>query len=94
MATQLPISLLKLVYPLQEPNLKRTKPLQVLCLGLGRTGTDSLRTALYELGYNEVYHGFRAVEEAHVGQVIQWVRLGRGIGYRKLFLSLTLCFCV
>lgn len=34
----------------------RTVPLQVLCLGLGRTGTNSLRHALFTLGYHDVYH--------------------------------------
>jgi len=32
--------------------------MQVLCLGLSRSGTDSLRTALLMLGYRDVYHGF------------------------------------
>lgn len=32
--------------------------MKVLALGLSRTGTDSLRTALSILGYRGVYHGF------------------------------------
>lgn len=35
---------------------KRTKPLEVLVLGQSRTGTTSVRAALYELGYDDVYH--------------------------------------
>jgi len=31
-------------------------PMQVLCLGLSRTGTVSLRQALFDLGYSDVYH--------------------------------------
>ncbi|KAE8349467.1 P-loop containing nucleoside triphosphate hydrolase protein [Aspergillus coremiiformis] len=39
----------------QEPNT-RVKPMRILCLGLTRTGTNSLATALRKLGYNP-YHG-------------------------------------
>ncbi|KAK8162914.1 P-loop containing nucleoside triphosphate hydrolase protein [Phyllosticta citrichinensis] len=35
---------------------KRVVPMKVLCLGLGRTGTASLRDALKELGLNDTYH--------------------------------------
>lgn len=35
---------------------QRVRPLEVLCLGLERTGTLSLRTALLHLGYFDVYH--------------------------------------
>ncbi|KAB8236949.1 sulfotransferase family protein [Aspergillus alliaceus] len=38
-----------------EPN-RRTKPMRILCLGLTRTGTNSLVEALRKLGYNP-YHG-------------------------------------
>ncbi|CAK1360307.1 uncharacterized protein RHO25_003616 [Cercospora beticola] len=34
----------------------RVVPLKVLCLGLSRTGTASLRQALLDLGYSDVYH--------------------------------------
>ncbi|KAL9111881.1 MAG: hypothetical protein Q9227_003731 [Pyrenula ochraceoflavens] len=34
----------------------RTVPLQVLCLGPSRTGTSTLRQALLDLGYSDVYH--------------------------------------
>ncbi|KAF5007155.1 hypothetical protein FDECE_6508 [Fusarium decemcellulare] len=37
---------------------KRTVPLEVLALGMPRTGTASMQRALMILGYNEVYHGF------------------------------------
>ena len=35
---------------------KRQVPMRVLALGLGRTGTASLRAALNILGYNDTYH--------------------------------------
>ena len=42
---------------------KRTVPMKVLALGLGRTGTASLRAALKELGYNDCYHMMSASVE-------------------------------
>jgi len=41
----------------------RTTPMKVLALGLGRTGTASLRTALKQLGYNDCYHMMSASVE-------------------------------
>ena len=38
---------------------RRTTPMQVLSLGMSRTGTASMLVALTQLGY-ETYHGFRA----------------------------------
>ena len=35
---------------------RRTVPMRLLALGLGRTGTASLRTALEELGFTSTYH--------------------------------------
>ncbi|KAF2210307.1 hypothetical protein CERZMDRAFT_113265 [Cercospora zeae-maydis SCOH1-5] len=35
---------------------KRVVPLKVLCLGLSRSGTSSLRQALLDLNYADVYH--------------------------------------
>jgi hypothetical protein len=32
--------------------------MQVLAVGPERSGTDSLRAALVELGYNHTYHGY------------------------------------
>lgn len=41
----------------------RTVPMKVLALGLGRTGTASLRTALKELGFSDCYHMMSASVE-------------------------------
>ena len=41
----------------------RTVPMKVLALGLGRTGTASLRAALQELGFNDTYHMMNASVE-------------------------------
>lgn len=74
MLEHIPVAFLKLIYPLKESNHTRDRPLQVLCLGLGRTGTDSLRNALFDLGYNDVNHGFRTASYG-VGESVQWYRL-------------------
>ncbi|RDL32350.1 uncharacterized protein BP5553_08806 [Venustampulla echinocandica] len=42
---------------------KRVVPMKVICLGLCRTGTSSLRAALFELGLNDVYHMFSVTTE-------------------------------
>ncbi|KAJ3474314.1 hypothetical protein NLG97_g9901 [Lecanicillium saksenae] len=39
----------------------RTVPMKVLCLGMGRTGTISLRESLLTLGYRHSYHTMDAV---------------------------------
>lgn len=41
----------------------RTVPLRVLCLGLSRTGTVSLRQALVQLGYKDCYHFASTLQE-------------------------------
>ncbi|KAK7953993.1 hypothetical protein PG996_014879 [Apiospora saccharicola] len=47
----------KLLYELPASKPGPKKPLQVLCLGPGRSGTESLRNALLVLGYDAVFHG-------------------------------------
>ncbi|EON65149.1 hypothetical protein W97_04386 [Coniosporium apollinis CBS 100218] len=42
---------------------RRTVPMRVLALGLGRTGTASLRAALKELGFDDCYHMMSASVE-------------------------------
>ncbi|KAH6699995.1 hypothetical protein BKA64DRAFT_655494 [Cadophora sp. MPI-SDFR-AT-0126] len=36
----------------------RDRPMEILALGVSRSGTDSLKHALEVLGYEKVYHGF------------------------------------
>lgn len=74
MAGHLPIWFLHFLYPAKEPNFVRDRPLQVLALGLGRTGTESLALALEELGYGDVYHGWKTAE--YPGCFVQWTRFG------------------
>lgn len=42
---------------------KREVPMKVLCLGVSRTGTVSLRQALVTLGYKDVYHFASVLQE-------------------------------
>lgn len=65
------------VYALPEPPpRKRTKPMEVLCVGMPRTGTESLQHALLRLGYDHTYHGWDIIyDQPNYAQ--QWVRLCR-----------------
>ncbi|KAF6514847.1 hypothetical protein HZS61_005981 [Fusarium oxysporum f. sp. conglutinans] len=47
----------------EPPPRKRTKPMEVLCVGLPRSATESLQTALLKLGYDHTYHGWDIVYE-------------------------------
>ncbi|KAJ5241921.1 uncharacterized protein N7469_000248 [Penicillium citrinum] len=56
-------ALQRLFYGFPEPaHHKRSKPVEVLCLGLPRTGTESLSVALRTLGL-QTYHGWDLVFE-------------------------------
>ncbi|KAK7419644.1 hypothetical protein QQX98_003235 [Neonectria punicea] len=65
------------VYALPEPPKRtRTKPMEVLCVGMPRSATESLQHALLTLGYDHTYHGWDIVyEEPNYSE--QWVRLCR-----------------
>ncbi|RKU44774.1 hypothetical protein DL546_006729 [Coniochaeta pulveracea] len=66
------------IYRLPHPPQprKRTKPMEVICVGLPRSGTESLQRALLHLGYDHTYHGWDIVydEEIHSPG---WVALAR-----------------
>ncbi|CAF3657084.1 unnamed protein product [Fusarium graminearum] len=65
------------VYAVPEPPPRqRTKPMQVLCVGPPRSGTESLQTALLILGYDHTYHGWDIVYE-NPPAASKWVRLCR-----------------
>ncbi len=49
--------------------------MSVLALGLSRTGTNSLRTALLHLGYNDCYHGFSLISGDGWRDGIAWNQL-------------------
>lgn len=56
-------ALQRLLYGFPEPAPhKRSKPVQVLCVGMPRTGTESLSVALRTLGL-DTYHGWDVVFE-------------------------------
>lgn len=66
-------SILRLIYPIPDTQLERDRPMLVLALGISRTGTDSLRNALAQLGYKDIHHGFRFIINFH--ENLQWLRL-------------------
>ncbi|KAH8894305.1 hypothetical protein GQ53DRAFT_859071 [Thozetella sp. PMI_491] len=58
------------------PPRKRTKPMEVLCVGMPRSGTESLQIALLKLGYDYTLHGWDLIhEEPNYAQ--EWVKLCR-----------------
>ena len=56
------------------PPRKRTKPMQVICVGFPRSGTESLQQALITLGYDYTYHGWDIVFDLPI-PAPGWVRL-------------------
>ena len=65
------------LYSLPEPpKRERKKPMEVICIGMPRSGTESLQHALIKLGYDHTYHGWDInFESPNYSQ--QWVRLCR-----------------
>lgn len=55
----------------------RTVPVKIIVCGLSRTGTSSIRAALKQLGYNDVYHYFSVLAE-NPRDSDMWVRAFRG----------------
>jgi hypothetical protein len=64
----------EILYPIKESTRTRDRPLQVIALGLSRSGTQSLSFALRQLGYDDVYHGLQLVE-GRTEDIPQWYRL-------------------
>ncbi|KAH9903667.1 hypothetical protein F4778DRAFT_790710 [Xylariomycetidae sp. FL2044] len=69
--------LLEYIYALPEPpRRERTRPMEVICVGLPRCGTESLQHALVTLGYDPTCHGWDIVLEAP-NRCQQWAALAR-----------------
>lgn len=65
------------VYRVPEPEpRKRTVPLEVICVGLPRSATESLRAALLRLGYDHTYHGWDIMAD-QPSRCRAWARLTR-----------------
>ncbi|KAH6621582.1 hypothetical protein B0J18DRAFT_411313 [Chaetomium sp. MPI-SDFR-AT-0129] len=62
--------------PHPPPPRTRTRPMEVLCVGLPRTGTESLQQALMALGYEHTYHGWDVVYDEGC-YAPGWVELAR-----------------
>ncbi|KAI1378999.1 hypothetical protein F4677DRAFT_355254 [Hypoxylon crocopeplum] len=58
----------------EQPGMKRTKPMEVLCVGFPRSTTESLQQALLKLGYDPTYNGWDIVFE-EPNSAPQWDRL-------------------
>lgn len=58
------------------PPRKRTRPMEVICVGLPRSGTESLQHALLRLGYDHTFHGWDIVYE-EPNYCREWVKLCR-----------------
>ncbi|KAL2807822.1 hypothetical protein BJX63DRAFT_57265 [Aspergillus granulosus] len=57
----IPDPILHWIYGVRTPTLRRTKPMQVLAVGISRSATESLREALHILGYEHTHHGFDTI---------------------------------
>lgn len=81
------LPLLLRIYPLPQPSRTRTVPLQLICIGLPRSGTDSLRRALLLLSLVEVHHAYHYLD-GNIGETPQWLRLAWRKYYTDASLSL------
>lgn len=69
--------LVERLYSIPEPPpRKRTKPMQVLCVGFPRSGTESLQQALLTLGYDYTFHGWDIIFDLPI-PAPGWVRLAQ-----------------
>lgn len=65
------------VYALPPPPPRtRTRPMEVICVGLPRSGTESLQQALLALGYDHTYHGWDIIYDEQCYSP-GWVALAR-----------------
>ncbi|KAL1643963.1 hypothetical protein SLS58_004638 [Diplodia intermedia] len=69
-------ALVNCMYPLAPTAHKRDRPLEVLALGLSRSGTESLKRALETLGYQRCHHGSEPNKRGSNEWVV-WYRLAR-----------------
>lgn len=60
----------------EPPPRKRTKPLEVICVGPPRSATESLQAALLKLGYDHTHHGWDVIFEKP-NRARGWARLAR-----------------
>jgi hypothetical protein len=60
----------------KPPGKVRTEPLQVICVGLPRSATESLSIGLHKLGLNS-YHGWDILFEEDQGYPQEWALLAR-----------------
>ncbi|KAF4636517.1 hypothetical protein G7Y89_g1565 [Cudoniella acicularis] len=79
---------LSLATNIDRSECKRVVPMKVLCLGLSRTGTSSLRQAFFDLGIHDVYHYSSIVNENPPDaklwvRALEWKLKGKGTWEKK-----------
>ncbi|RHZ54480.1 hypothetical protein CDV55_102630 [Aspergillus turcosus] len=76
-------SIKEALYHLPKPPARtRTKPMQVICVGLPRSATESLSVALQKLGLTP-YHGWDISFEENAGYIEGWAKLARAKWHGK-----------
>lgn len=50
------------LYATSHPHRIRTQPMEILCVGISRSGTKSLQQALHTLGIAHVWRGYDSIE--------------------------------
>jgi hypothetical protein len=61
------------LYATSHPPQRRTKPMQVLAVGISRSATDSLRNALHMLGIEHTWHGYDSMHPLYTLE--EWYKL-------------------
>lgn len=61
------------LYATSYPPRKRTRPMQVIAVGISRSGTESLRQALHTLGVDHTWHGYDSILPPY--SLEEWYRL-------------------
>lgn len=61
------------LYPTHHQPQRRSQPMQVLAVGISRSGTESLQRALHKLGIEHVWHGYDSILPPY--SLEEWYRL-------------------
>lgn len=49
------------IYKVEHPPRIRTQPMQIIAVGISRSGTESLQQALHSLGIGHIWHGYDSI---------------------------------
>lgn len=68
---------LKMLFGVDDSvHMQRSVPMKVLCLGMSRTGTISLKRALLRLGYGKCYHMQEVIVRPE--HIDFWIKAAKG----------------